>query len=113
MPEDIIVDSKNEANDKSVIADRSAKPTKVKPMIGLDADILGDVEVKLTATLGEGSLKVSELLELGEGSVVNLNTHLNGQVDLVLNEKLIAKGEIVAVGDHFGVRITHFLASKK
>ena len=91
---------------------KGTKKGKSKPLIALDSEILGDVEVRLTAMLGEGIMSVNQLLTLTDGSVVDLETPLDGQIDLVLNGKLIAKGEIVAVGDRFGVRITQLVASK-
>lgn len=82
------------------------------PLISLDSEILGDVEVRLTAMLGEGRITVGQLLSLSEGSVIELETPLDGRINMSLNGKLIAKGEIVAVGDRFGVRITHLTVSK-
>lgn len=102
-----------EPNSSETATGKVSSRGKGKPVVTLDSEILGDVEIRLTAMLGEGTLKVSQLLALGEGSLVELDTPLDGQIDLVLNDTLIAKGEIVAVDDHFGVRITHVIAAKK
>lgn len=82
---------------------------KRKAAVALSSNILSGVEIMITATLGQGSLPVSQLLELGPGSVVELETPLDGQLDLTLNGKLIARGELVAVDDRFGVRISEII----
>jgi flagellar motor switch protein FliN/FliY len=74
-----------------------------------NADLLMNIPVELTAELGSCTLRLSDLLELGNGSVVELNTAVSAPVDLLANGKPIARGEIVAVGDQFGVHITHVL----
>lgn len=71
----------------------------------VDSSILSDVQVSLQAKLGTASLSVQELLALKSGSVVKLDMKLNDLVELKLNDALVARGEIVAVGDQFGVRI--------
>jgi flagellar motor switch protein FliN len=72
----------------------------------IDADIFHDVDVRVTAVLGNGSIAVRALLDLREGDVVNLDTPLDGVVDVTVNGRTIAQGEIVAVGEKFGVRLT-------
>lgn len=83
-----------------------------KPLVTLDADIFKDVEVTLNVTLGQGMITVRDLLALTEGSAIELDTPLDGLVDVMLNGRLVAKGEIVAVGDRFGVRIAQIAAEK-
>ncbi len=79
----------------------------------LDPEVLGLVSVELDATLGRGTLTMHQLASLESGQLVTLDTPLNGTVDLSLNGKLIARGEIVAVGDHFGIRVSEILARKQ
>lgn len=74
--------------------------------LSLDAEIFDDVEVQLVAQLGSGRLSVRALLDLQSGGVIDLDTPLDGEVELKLNGKTVARGEIVAVGDRFGIRIT-------
>lgn len=78
----------------------------------LDPEVLGDVTVELDALLGKGSLSLAQLAALRDGSVVGLDLPLNGQVDLSLNGRIVARGELVAVGDHFGVRVAEVFARK-
>jgi flagellar motor switch protein FliN/FliY len=73
--------------------------------LSLDAALLRDVPVQLQATLGEASMVIETLLALRAGSIVKLDLKVNDLIDLRLNNALVARGEIVAVDDHFGVRI--------
>jgi flagellar motor switch protein FliN len=82
------------------------------PLLTLNSAIFENVPVSLTAELGKGSMTVSELLALKPGSQVPLETTLDGLVELKLNGKMVARGEIVAVDDHFGVRITEIVATQ-
>ena len=74
-------------------------------LVHLDSSIFKDVHVDLKAKLGEAKLSVEELLALKPGSVVKLESQLSDLVELRLNASVVARGEIVAVGDHFGLRI--------
>ncbi len=66
---------------------------------------LGDVPVRLSVEVGSCSLKLSQLLELAEGSVVELDRQAHEPLDIMANGTLIARGEVVAVNGRFGVRI--------
>jgi flagellar motor switch protein FliN len=97
-------------NDECTDATARAGKAKGKPVVALNASILGDVDVTLSAILGRGSIPVRRLLELSVGDAVELDTPLNGVLDLTLNGKTVARGELVAVEDKFGVRITEIIA---
>jgi flagellar motor switch protein FliN len=77
-----------------------------RPITTLNADIFSDVDVQLTAVLGHGILAVRALLDLTEGSIIDLDTPLDGLINLTLNNRVVAQGEIVTVNDRFGVRIS-------
>lgn len=72
----------------------------------LQPHIINQVPVVLEAWIGEARLTVGELAALQAGDVVSLGVSLNQAVALRLNDITIAEGELVAVGDQFGVRIT-------
>lgn len=67
---------------------------------------LAGVKAELTVVAGHATAKVGELLALKEGTVMTLDTALNAPFDLMLGDQMVARGELVAVGDQFGVRIT-------
>ena len=69
-------------------------------------DLLLDVPLLLSVELGRCSLAVGEVLRLGPGSVVELQKPVGEQLDIYVNERLVARGEAVMVGERYGVRIT-------
>lgn len=72
-----------------------------------------DIPLKLTAELGRTKIVVSELLNLGQGSVIELNKLAGEAMEIYVNDKLIAKGEAVVVNDKFGVRLTDIISPKE
>jgi flagellar motor switch protein FliN/FliY len=73
-------------------------------------ELLTNVSLSLSAELGRRSLRLGELLKLGSGAVVDLERRAGAPIDVLVNGRLIAQGEIVAVDDRFGVRITEVIA---
>lgn len=74
-------------------------------------ELLLDVRVKLTAELGACQLPMREVLQLAAGSVVKLDRSANAPVDLYVNQKRIARGEVVVVDDVYGIKITEICAA--
>ena len=72
-------------------------------------EILMDVPVELTVELGGCQMPMREVLQLNAGSVVQLDKIADGPVDLLVNHKVVARGEVVVVENHFGIRITEVL----
>ena len=68
--------------------------------------LLQDVDVKLTVEIGSTTLSLRELLALGESSVIELDRQADELLDVFVNGTLIGRGEVVTVGDRFGVRMT-------
>jgi len=76
---------------------------------GLKADklrALENVEVEMSVEVGRAEISISELLRLNEGSVVELDRLAGEPLDILVNGTLIAKGEIVMVGERFGIRFS-------
>ena len=74
---------------------------------GLDnLKVLVNIEVKLTVEVGSTELKIRDLLRLNEGSVVELERLAGDPLDILANGIKIAKGEVVMVGERFGIRFT-------
>ena len=73
-------------------------------------DFLLDVPVRLTAELGSCKMTMHELLDLELGSVVQLDKPANSNVDVYVNQKLVARGEVVVAEENFGIRIKEILA---
>ena len=75
--------------------------------VGIDnLKVLENIEVKLTVEVGSTELKIRDLLRLNEGSVVELERLAGDPLDILANGVNIAKGEVVMVGERFGIRFT-------
>jgi flagellar motor switch protein FliN/FliY len=72
-------------------------------------DVVKDVQLRLTAVLGEVSLTVAELFALTENSILSLDTLADEPVDLVLDNRVVARGALVIVDDNFGIQITEVI----
>lgn len=75
--------------------------------------LLQDVDVKLTVEIGSTQLTLRELLALGESSVIELDRYANELLDVFVNGTLIGRGEVVTVGEKFGVRLTELVSPDK
>jgi flagellar motor switch protein FliN/FliY len=75
-------------------------------------DLLMNVSLGLSAELGRRTMRLGELLRLGAGAIVDLDRRADAPIDRYVNGRLIARGEIVAVDERFGVRITEVVARK-
>jgi len=74
-------------------------------------DALLDVSMPVAIEIGRASMTVQEILQLGIGSVVQLDRIVGEPVDIYVSDRKFAQGEVVVVGEHFGVRITRVLAT--
>lgn len=79
-----------------------------KPNINLD--FIMDIPLTLTAELGRSKMLISELLQLGQGSVLELSKLAGEPMDIYVNQRLIARGEVVVVNEKFGVRLTDIVS---
>ena len=85
----------------------------VEAMAAANFRLLQDVDVKLTVEIGSTSLTLRELLALGETSVIELDREANELLDVFVNGTLIGRGEVVTVGEKFGVRMTELVSPDK
>lgn len=75
----------------------------------MNINMLADVSLRVTVEVGSASLTLASLLELAEGSVLELDQQANDPLDLLVNGTLIARGEIVETSGRFGIRITEVI----
>ena len=85
----------------------------VESAVAANMRLLQDVDVKLTVEIGSTTLSLRELLALGEASVIELDRQANELLDVLVNGTLIGRGEVVTVGDRFGVRMTELVSPEK
>ena len=71
-----------------------------------------DVPVNISAVLGKTHLSVSQLLKLGQGSVLELDRKVGEAIDIYVNNRLVARGEVVVVDDRLGVTMTEIIKSE-
>lgn len=76
-------------------------------------DLLAGISLRVSVEVGSASLTLSELLQLGEGSVVELDRQASDLLDILVNGTLVAKGEIVDVNGRYGIRVVDVVATDK
>jgi len=72
-----------------------------------------DIPLQVKVTLGQGARSVKDVLNLMPGTIVEFERSVTEPVDITLNGKLIARGEVVVVEEHFGVRITQIISPQE
>lgn len=75
-----------------------------------DLDFILDIPLELTVELGRTKMLVNDLLQLGQGSIVELNKLAGEPLEICINKKLVARGEAVVVNEKFGVRLTDIVS---
>ena len=76
-----------------------------------DVTAIYDIPVQISAVLGRSSMQVSQLLKLGRGAVVELDRKVGEAIDIYVNNRLVARGEVVVVEDKLGVTMTEIVKS--
>jgi len=76
----------------------------------MDLDFILDIPLTMTVELGRSRLLISEMLQLGQGSVIELSKLAGEPMEIFVNQKLIARGEVVVVNEKFGVRLTDIVS---
>ena len=69
-------------------------------------DLILDIPLSVTVELGRSKMLINDLLQLGQGSVVELTKLVGEPLEVLVNDKLVARGEVVVVNEKFGVRLT-------
>jgi flagellar motor switch protein FliN/FliY len=82
------------------------------PPRNLDSmEFVMDVPVEVSVEIGRKKMRIAEILRVGPGSVLELNKSAGEPLDIYVNNRVVARGEAVVVGDHYGVRLTEVLIS--
>ena len=83
-----------------------------EPMAG-DVTAIYDIPVQISAVLGRSTMQVSQLLKLGRGAVVDLDRKVGEAIDIYVNNRLVARGEVVVVEDKLGITMTEIVKSDR
>ncbi|NWF97654.1 MAG: flagellar motor switch protein FliN [Nitrospirae bacterium] len=75
-----------------------------------DIDFILDIPLELTVQLGMTRMLIRDLLQLGQGSVIELDKLAGEPMEILINNKLVARGEVVVVNEKFGVRLTDIIS---
>jgi flagellar motor switch protein FliN len=78
-----------------------------------DLEAVYDIPVQISAVLGKSTMQVSQLLKLGRGAVVELDRKVGEAIDIYVNNRLVARGEVVVVEDRLGVTMTEIIKSER
>ena len=90
-----------------------ADPAQDQTRTGADLEAVYDVPVQVSAVLGKATLQISQLLKLGRGAVVELDRKVGEAIDIYINDRLVARGEVVVVEDRLGVTMTEIIKSDR
>ena len=93
------------------MADDNTFGETVEDNITLEA--VSDIPVSISVVLGKTSMQVQQLLKLGRGAVVELDRKVGEPVDILVNNRLVARGEVVVVEDKIGVTMTEIIKADK
>ena len=94
----------------------NATETATLPSDGIDnlsLETVYDIPVQITVVLGKTSMQVNQLLKLGRGAVLELDKKVGEPIDIFVNNRLIARGEVVVVEEKIGVTMTEIIKSEK
>ena len=83
------------------------------PRSARDLEAVYDIPVQVSAVLGKSTMQVSQLLKLGRGAVVELDRKVGEAIDIYVNNRLVARGEVVVVEDRLGVTMTEIIKTDR
>jgi flagellar motor switch protein FliN/FliY len=89
-------------------AGAASKPQGSPPVQSLD--FILDIPLKVTVELGRAKMAIREILQLAQGSVIELSKFAGEPLEVLVNDKLIARGEVVVVNEKFGIRLTDIIS---
>jgi flagellar motor switch protein FliN/FliY len=92
---------------KSALSDLKA------PQNGKELEAVYEIPVQVSAVLGKATMQVSQLLKLGRGAVVELDRKVGEAIDIYVNNRLVARGEVVVVDDRLGVTMTEIVKAER
>ncbi len=101
----------------SQVSQVEVRPAEFMPLVSKvesgqvssNIDLIADIPVRVTVELGRTRKSISEILNMTPGSVIELDKMAGEPVDILVNSKLLARGEVVVIDENFGVRITEIV----
>ena len=102
--------SESQIKDEAKTAQFSDVQDKGKSTAQRGIDFILDIPLRITVELGRAQMLINDLLQLGQGSVIELSKLAGEPMEVLVNQKLIARGEVVVVNEKFGVRLTDIIS---
>lgn len=103
----------NELNGEPTGEPAPPPPPAQAPTNARELEAVYDIPVQVSAVLGKATMQVSQLLKLGRGAVVELDRKVGEAIDIYVNNRLVARGEVVIVEDRLGVTMTEIIKSDR
>jgi len=101
------------ASSQAAATAQEPAPLSTAAALSPGIELLLDVELEASLRFGCREMPLGEILDLGPGDVVQLDRHLADPVDLIVGDKIVARGEVVVINGNFGLRVTEVAAPKK
>ena len=95
----------DEAGESAVTGESAVKGGETKSL-----DLILDIPLTVSVELGRSKMLINDLLQLGQGSVIELTKLVGEPLEVLVNQKLVARGEVVVVNEKFGVRLTDIVS---
>ena len=112
------VDVSHQAGEPAGAASQTAQPASFPPVeksgqagAPNNLEFILDIPMQVTVQVGSARMQIREILQLGQGSVIELEKLAGEPMEVLVNNKLVAKGEVVVVNDKFGIRLTDVIST--
>ena len=93
--------------------DMKGHQPEARPQSAKDLEAVYEMPVQISAVLGRATMQVSQLLKLGRGAVVELDRKVGEAIDIYVNNRLVARGEVVIVDERLGVTMTEIVKAER
>lgn len=111
MRQESIMTDTTETNAETTSTPPSAQDFQVSQPGNINPEVLQNISVTLAIEVGRAQIKIKDLMRLTQGSVVELDRIAGEPLDLLVNDTVVAQGEIVLVNDRYGIRLTRVVPS--
>ena len=108
--ENLDLDDLDAAEPEPALPAGTEEPPEV---VNKDLEAIYDIPVQISAVLGKANMQVNQLLKLGRGAVVELDRKVGEAIDVYVNNRLVARGEVVVVDDRLGITMTEIIKSDR
>lgn len=113
----LMADAEKKESGEELAYHETAEPAKYETTSGVSVakesrniDLILDIPLQVTVELGKTKMLINDLLQLGQGSVIELTKLVGEPLEVLVNDKLVAKGEVVVVNEKFGIRLTDIVS---